>query len=410
MITIRHNFDPEQFEWLWAKYVNGGNITQHCFICLKGTQSKKFSKAYNPDMVNQSVIVMDEKPVGEYDAIYFCGVSKKGFDHNVHLVVRHEQGTNSEWKFENWHAEIENGTVEILPCAGELKPDYFSEPYNDHYYTCRNFLWMVGQYYPEALDLDKQLITCVKDSDGNYDTDQRIPISLDEWRIILRDIAENDVDSWNLLREFHKAKGHTAYVRDVAVSRKSSRPVIIKKLDALGLLIAGRNGKFRVVRRLNPRSECWWPVFFNMKFEESTKETIYTLRHDLVVVMDEMTKTKRSGTSASKESKGTVGYPTFYFFEMGLNVGDVLTFTEDPSITAVVATNRKVICNGKETYLTPLTNELRGKNSRMGKYWIINGKTIDDLYYETYFPNGKTFAEYQAEEEERRKNNSNPEI
>ena len=151
-------------------------------------------------------------------------------------------------------------------------------------------------------------------------------------------------------------------------------------------------------------------VFFNMKFEESTKETIYTLRHDLVKVMDEMTKTKRSGTSVSKESKGTVGYPTFYFFEMGLNVGDVLTFTEDPSITAVVATNRKVICNGKETYLTPLTNELRGKNSRMGKYWIINGKTIDDLYYETYFPNGKTFAEYQAEEEERRKNNSNPEI
>ena len=118
---------------------------------------------------------------------------------------------------------------------------------------------------------------------------------------------------------------------------------------------------------------------------------------------DEITKKKRAGPFTSKESKGTVGYPTFYFFEMGLNVGDVLTFTEDPSITAVVATNRKVICNGKETYLTPLTNELRGKNSRMGKYWTINGKTIDELYYETYFPNGKTFAEYQAEEEERRK-------
>lgn len=404
MITIHHNFDPEQFEWLWAKYVNGGNITQHCFICLKGAQSKKFSKAYNPDMVNQPVIAMDEKPDSDYDAVYFCGVSKKGFDHNVHLVVRPEQGTNSEWKFENWHAEIENGTVEMLPCAGELKPEYFSEPYSEHYYTCRNFLWMVGQYYPDALDLDKKIITCVKDSDGNYDTDKRIPISLDEWRVILRDLAENDVDSWNLLREFHKAKEHTAYVRDVAAARNSSRPAIIKKLDALGLLIAGRNGKFRVVRRLNPRSECWWPVFFNMKFEEETKETIYTLRHDLVVVMDEMTKSKRAGASTSKESKGTVGYPTFYFFEMGLNVGDVLTFTEDPSITAVVATNRKVICNGKETYLTPLTNELRGKNSRMGKYWTINGKTIDELYYETYFPNGKTFAEYQTEEEERRKN------
>ena len=79
MITIHHNFDTEQFEWLWAKYVNGGNINQHRFICLKGTQSKKFSKAYNPGMSDEPVMVMDEKPEGEYDAIYFCGVSKKQY-------------------------------------------------------------------------------------------------------------------------------------------------------------------------------------------------------------------------------------------------------------------------------------------------------------------------------------------
>lgn len=403
MITIHHNFDPEQFEWLWAKYVNGGNINNHCFICLKGSQSKKFSKAYNPEMVNQPVIDMDEKADSDFDAIYFCGVSKRGYIHNVHLVVRPAEGVNSQWKFDGWNVEIENGVVDTIPCAGELKPEYFNAPYDEHYYTCRNFLWMVGRYYPEALDLAKQLIRCVKDYDGNYDTDQRIPITLDEWRTILRDMAENDVKSWNLLREFHKAKDHTAYVRDVAANLGVKRTDIIDKIDALGLLIAGRNGKFRIVRRLNDRSECWWPVFFNMKFEDDTKETIYTLRHDLVVVMDEMTKTKRSGTSTNRESKGTVGYPTFYFFEMGLNVGDVLTFTEDPSITATVATNRKVICNGKETYLTPLTNELRGKNSRMGKYWTFNGKTIDEFYYETYFPNGKTFAEYQAEVEAKRK-------
>lgn len=252
--------------------------------------------------------------------------------------------------------------------------------------------------------MSKLTITCVKDSDGVYDTDHRIPIGIDDWRVILRDLAENDVDSWNLLREFHKSKGHTAYVRDVAKIRGKLRPDIIKEIDAIGAKIAERIGSFRIVRRLNPNSECWWPVFFNMIFEEADKETIYTLRRDLVIVMDEMTKTKSGAASKRAESKGTVGYPTFYFFEMGLNVGDVLTFTEDPSITAVVATNRKVICNGKETYLTPLTNELRGKSGRMGKYWTINGKTIDELYYETYFPDGKTFAEYQAEEAERRKN------
>ena len=143
-------------------------------------------------------------------------------------------------------------------------------------------------------------------------------------------------------------------------------------------------------------------VFFNMQFEEQSKEHIYTLRHHLVVVMDEMTKTERSSTTPHRESKGTIGFPTFSFFDIGMNVGDVHTFTPYPNITATVVTNRKVICNGKETYLTSLTAELRGKQSRMGKYWTYKGKTIDDYYYETYFPNGKTFAEYQAEEEKRK--------
>lgn len=403
MITIRHNFDPEQFQWLWAKYVNGGDISQHCFPCLKGRPSKKFSKAYNPDMADQPVIGMDEVAEGDYDAVYFCGVSKKGYNHNVHLAVRPSEGVTSHWKFDGWEVEIEGGTVDLIPCAGELKPEYFNAPYDEHYYTCRNFLWMAGAYFPEAFDAGKMTIRCVKDSDGVYDTDRRIPISQDQWRAILRDLAERDVKAWNLLREFHRAKDHTAYVRDVAANLGVKRSDITNRIEALGLLIAGRDGRFRIVRRLNPRSECWWPVFFNMQIEEPGTETIFTLRHDLVVVMDEMTKTKRSGASAARESKGTIGYPTFYFFEMGMNVGDVLTFTPDPTITATVATNRKVICNGKETYLTPLTNELRGKSSRMGKYWTFNGRTIDDLYYATYFPNGKTFADYQAEQEEKRK-------
>ena len=119
---------------------------------------------------------------------------------------------------------------------------------------------MIESYYPETLDHDQQVIRCVKDYDGGYDTDQRIPISLNEWRIILHHLTENDVKSWNLLREFHKAKFHTAYVRDVAANLGVKRTDIIDKIDALGLLIAGRNGKFCIVRRLNPRSECWWPV------------------------------------------------------------------------------------------------------------------------------------------------------
>ena len=39
MITIKHNFDESKFKWLWAKYVNAGNIEKHCTACLKGPYS-----------------------------------------------------------------------------------------------------------------------------------------------------------------------------------------------------------------------------------------------------------------------------------------------------------------------------------------------------------------------------------
>lgn len=94
MITIRHNFDPEQFQWLWAKYVNGGDISQRCYACLKGRPSKKFSKAYNPDMADQPVIVMDEMAEGDYDAVYFCGVSKKALTTMCISQYGHQKGSH----------------------------------------------------------------------------------------------------------------------------------------------------------------------------------------------------------------------------------------------------------------------------------------------------------------------------
>ena len=93
----------------------------------------------------------------------------------------------------------------------------------------------------------------------------------------------------------------------------------------------------------------------------------------------------------------------FDFFEMGLKVGDFLTYTLKPGITVSIATNRKVLYKGNEVYLTPLTNELRGKKGHMGKYWTINDNTIDDLYYAAYYhkkqlsPEAKLVADFIKE-------------
>ena len=166
MITIHHNFDEKKFKWLWAKYVKAGNIEKHCTACLIGPYSKKFSGASNHDLLEQPSLVMDEVPEGQYEAIYFCGVIKKGYlnknplknnyPHNVHFAVRPVDGAHDVWDFENWHVEINGGVLEPIPTESQLNNRFFKTPYDAHYYTCRIFRWMVGHFYQDKLRDDSQ--------------------------------------------------------------------------------------------------------------------------------------------------------------------------------------------------------------------------------------------------------------
>ncbi len=160
-ITIHHNIDPGRFMWLWAKYVRSSNLEKHCTGCIPGVYSKKFSGASNPEMLSQRVLVMDEVAAGTFEAIYFCGVLKKGYlnkdplknnyRHNVHFAVRPVEGAHDIWEYEDWHVEIEGGSLERIPETYELGERFFHSPYDSHYYTCRIFRWMVGHFYPDEL-------------------------------------------------------------------------------------------------------------------------------------------------------------------------------------------------------------------------------------------------------------------
>ncbi len=165
MIIIKHNFKPAKFKWLWAKYVYAGDLSKHCTACIKGKYSKKFSGTSNKDMINQTVLFMDEYPKEFYDAIYFCGVVKKGYlnknpqknnyPHNVHFAVIPCKGKSAVWNFEEWHVEIENGIISPIPSQEMLDEKFFRKPYDEHFYTCRIFRWMVGFYYPQMLYKNK---------------------------------------------------------------------------------------------------------------------------------------------------------------------------------------------------------------------------------------------------------------
>ena len=142
-VIIRHNFTPDDFMWLWAKYVVGFNERYHCTNCLRGRYSQRFSKTRNPQLANEREIAFDEH--ADHRAVYICGVVRKGYSvkrnypHNVHLAIAPATGVQSRFQFEKWDVQIENGIVLAIPGAAALPPHLSRLP--ERYTTCRIFRW-----------------------------------------------------------------------------------------------------------------------------------------------------------------------------------------------------------------------------------------------------------------------------
>lgn len=146
-IVIRHNFTPDAFMWLWAKYVIGFNERYHCTNCLRGRYSHRFSKAKNPHLATEHEIKFDEH--GDHRAIYICGVArhgysgKKNYPHNVHLAIQPAYGVESVFEFEQWRVAITNGSILPIPGPEGLPEHLKSLP--DRFTTCRIFRWGASQ-------------------------------------------------------------------------------------------------------------------------------------------------------------------------------------------------------------------------------------------------------------------------
>lgn len=144
-IQLQHNLEPDKFMWLWMKYVTGVNDKKHCTNCLRGKYGKVLSK-HNPDLVKTQTVTLDEQPLDSFVAIYVCGVIKKGYprsnySHNLHAVIRHSDGQNNSFEFENWHLEVINGYFERIPAESEIPNRYQS--LMPEFTTCRIFRWAV---------------------------------------------------------------------------------------------------------------------------------------------------------------------------------------------------------------------------------------------------------------------------
>ncbi|GAB4223283.1 MAG: hypothetical protein Kow0076_5530 [Francisella sp.] len=78
--------------------------------------------------------------------------------------------------------------------------------------------------------------------------------------------------------------------------------------------------------------------------------------------------------------------PPINFIEMGLNIGDILTYGSDNSITVEIVGDKKVSYNGEVMSLTAVTQKIKGLDYQVQptRYWYQNGRNLKDIWEETY--------------------------
>ncbi|MFC4994263.1 GIY-YIG nuclease family protein [Rubritalea tangerina] len=100
-------------------------------------------------------------------------------------------------------------------------------------------------------------------------------------------------------------------------------------------------------------------------------------------IIEEATKVD---SETQKSSKKVIRRPNQNFLEMGLKIGDTITFSQGDE-TAVIASGRKVLFRGEEVSLTYVTKTLLNDGAydvAPGGYWYYGDRSLRDIYNETY--------------------------
>lgn len=131
MITIKEINVTGKFRYLWLKYINGIDLTNHCAKCLLGTYSKKISNT----TVDANDLVLDESEAVVY---YLCGVSTPyNWNKNFHLAFKEKEGSSVKVDYNGIEIELENAE-RILFSKDDI--DLLDPNANKEVYaTCRNW-------------------------------------------------------------------------------------------------------------------------------------------------------------------------------------------------------------------------------------------------------------------------------
>jgi hypothetical protein len=97
MVIIRKMEIKQRYRYVWLKYVDGFDLSQHCAKCLRGT----YEKRVNRDTFSYRDIELPPSPY-----YYFCTVYQ--YDTNIHLAFVEAEGETITIEDDRYSVVIEN--------------------------------------------------------------------------------------------------------------------------------------------------------------------------------------------------------------------------------------------------------------------------------------------------------------
>ena len=135
-------------------------------------------------------------------------------------------------------------------------------------------------------------------------------------------------------------------------------------------------------QRINENRE-----FFRIQVEQA--KVILELFHheDITEDVSEDIENDLTPEDKAASAKAQTKRPPLNFYEMGLQKGDVLIWKDDPSISVIINSERKVLYEGEETSISALSAKLKGykvKHIQPTPHWLFKERLLSDIYDETY--------------------------
>lgn len=133
----------------------------------------------------------------------------------------------------------------------------------------------------------------------------------------------------------------------------------------------------KMIDNLNPDLR----VSSNREFFVMSPQEAYDLLEAIATISGTKDKLKKAHVSESKKQK--VRRPPVNFAKCGIPVGAELVYIEDPSVVAIVVSERKVQYNNEITSLSAISDRIKGYSTPGPSFFTYNGKKVSEIAEET---------------------------